>query len=64
MQTRKQGSGQNAIEMPAQAYELEDLHVYTNEGTAVTQDTPLKLTGFIKSEADRCFISVTTIEMP
>lgn len=55
------GDGENAIEMPPQTYELDDLRVYTNEGTAVTQDTPLTLTGYINHEADRCFLSVTEI---
>lgn len=33
----------------------------TYEGTAVTQDTPLTLTGYINQEADRCFLSATEI---
>ncbi len=56
------GDGENAIEMPPRAYALDDLHIYTNEGTAVPHNAPLKLTGYIKNEANRCYLSVTVIE--
>jgi hypothetical protein len=55
-------SGQNAIEMPPQAYQLEDLRIHTHNGAVVGQETPVKLTGYIKTEADRCYLSVTVIE--
>ncbi|NKQ34246.1 MAG: hypothetical protein HF973_01375 [Chloroflexi bacterium] len=60
----KPGSGQNAIAPLPTFYELDDLHIYTAAGDQVGTDANLQLTGYIKNEDGRCYLSVTTIETP
>lgn len=60
----KPDSGQNAIAPLSTFYELDDLHIYTAAGDQVGPDANLQLTGYIKNEDGRCYLSVTTIETP
>lgn len=62
--TAQPDSGENAIEPLPQSYRPEDLRIHTSSGDVIGPDTLVTLEGYIKREADLCFLSVTVIDTP
>jgi len=62
--TAQPDGGQNEIEPLPQSYQPDDLRIHTDSGDVIGPDTLVTLEGYIKREADRCFLSVIKIASP